>query len=905
MPAGPSVAQRDMPSRIGKHVIDRARLRDQAFSLTDVRLTHVHAPAGFGKTTLMRQWYEALEKAGHVVAWLNADRHDLDIVRRITAVLSDQMSELSALLSRADSEGGFRTTDVEVQALIRAAAASDRPIVIFVDEAEMLRQEAGAALLRMIGWLPENMSFVCGSRGKLPFPVARLQALGELAECRAHDLRFTVAETREAARAAGIDDLQATELQGLHERTEGWATGLKLALLAMRGESNKARLIASFSGHKTLVADFFSETVFGQQTAEVQNFLMRTGVFDRFSAEMCDAVLGITGSQDLLSQIESAGLFLIPLDDERHYYRYHGLFSSFLGRRLNDLDPGTAEALHLAASKWFAKTGANNLAVEHALKSGNTAWLAELLDEVGEDMTYTGSMTYIEGLVKNLPPSLVVQWPRLLMIVAWAQSRRVQIESAERTLGLARERIDQMEADGASAEEIVKLRTTFSHREMTLAAAQDKFAIVEQMSNRIQRENPECHPYLACTLYGQTIRALREQFKIGEVEKLEAKARGGLEKSGYKFAYVALQAIVGPTLHAIGRTAAGKVALEHGLSQALSYHGEKTGLGALPALPLAELAYECNDLETARALIDGYLDKARVYGFADELSSGYTVAARLHALDSAFDAAFRVLDEAHSIALECGIERLRLRVIAERVRLLIRIGHIERAQHLAQITLPTDIEALAPNSLSTSLDETMATIAVRASMTQGEHKNALQTALRWRQFAAHRGMVRSQLHWNVLSTRCQFLLGERRAAQRHLREAVIVGAENRLLRPFVDEGLVIQELLREAYGDGQNSGHPAEQFARDILRAFGANFEDLPATGDLPFDEMGLDGKITGREIEILSFVAAGLRNREIGLRLGLTEGSVKWYMQQIYDKIGTRRRTVAVERARQFGLLN
>jgi len=117
---------------------------------------------------------------------------------------------------------------------------------------------------------------------------------------------------------------------------------------------------------------------------------------------------------------------------------------------------------------------------------------------------------------------------------------------------------------------------------------------------------------------------------------------------------------------------------------------------------------------------------------------------------------------------------------------------------------------------------------------------------------------------------------------------------------------VIHELLREAYGDGQNSGHPAEQFAREILRASGTGIEDLsPTIEDQHSNEMGLDGKITGREIEILSFVAAGLRNREIGLRLGLTEGSVKWYMQQIYDKIGTRRRTIAVERARQFGLLN
>lgn len=890
-----------IPSRIGKYIINRERLRVLAARLPEARLTHVHAPAGFGKTTLLRQWYEALQGGDTIVAWLNANRHERDIVRQIVMLLSPLMPELGALLDKTD---GFRTTDLEVQALLKAATASERSLIIFIDEAELLREESAVLLLRLIDWLPQNISFVCASRGRLPFPISRLQALGEVVELGPEVLRFTVDETRDAALATGLRDLQSPELEGLHRRTEGWATGLKLALLAMRGESDTARLIASFSGHKALVADYFSETVFSQQSEELQDFLMCTAVFEKFDAPMCDAILETTGSRDLVAQVENAGLFLIPLDDERKNYRYHGLFASFLRRRLVDLQPGRVRELHLAASRRFAESGDDHLAVDHAMQSGDLHWLAELLNGVCEQMTYRGGMTGIEALAENLPQEVLALWPRLLMVVAWAQLRRMHFDTAARTLDIALQRIADLEAGGADPSDIAQLRFTHCHRQMMLEAAQDNWQRVLELTAHLQREDPDCHPYLACTIYGQSMRALREQFRFAEVEKLQSKARGGLEKSGYKFAYVAFQAIIGPTLDAIGRTAAAKQALEHGLLQAVSFAGENSGLGALPALPLAELAYDRNEIETARSMIFGYLSKARLYGFSDELSSGYVTAAKLCALDGEVTAALGMLDEANSVALECGADRLRVFATAERVRLLLRAGHIERAMQIAESVLPKLEVEPNPHAACTTVEEMTAILWVRTAMVQGRYKESLAMAQRWRQFMIHRGALRSQLRWNLLCAQSRVIMGDRRAAQRHLREALLVGAENELVRPFVDEGPVIGELLYEAYAETPTTSHPAEHFARKLLLEFGAQSPAKAEAGGDIADAIGLDGRITEREIEILNFVAAGLRNREIGMRLGLTEGSVKWYMQQIYDKVGTRRRTVAVERARQFGLL-
>jgi len=238
--------------------------------------------------------------------------------------------------------------------------------------------------------------------------------------------------------------------------------------------------------------------------------------------------------------------------------------------------------------------------------------------------------------------------------------------------------------------------------------------------------------------------------------------------------------------------------------------------------------------------------------------------------------------------------------------LLIKSGAIERAQQYAHAHgIPENAAGIMPQIYSTSVDQAVATAWVRLAMTRSDHQGAVQACQRWRQFAMHRGAVRAQLHWHLLLAQASFMSGDARAAQRSLRDAIVIATDGGLMRPFIDEGNVIRELLQEAYAAGPLTKHKTEVFAHDLLSRFGAGSTALAShLSPDEDDDTYFDGKINGREIEILNFVAAGLRNREIGDRLGLTEGSVKWYMQQIYDKIGARRRSVAVDRARQLGLL-
>jgi LuxR family maltose regulon positive regulatory protein len=292
---------------------------------------------------------------------------------------------------------------------------------------------------------------------------------------------------------------------------------------------------------------------------------------------------------------------------------------------------------------------------------------------------------------------------------------------------------------------------------------------------------------------------------------------------------------------------------------------------------------------------------ARELCFVDQLIAGHIVASRLRAAEGDMAGAEHALDDASRVALECNLERLSLAVLNERVRLLIRNGRSETAAHLAMQDGIEEAACQMPRSGSTTTDELRAMIAARVAISQNRATQVLSGVRHWRTFCQHRGAVRSLVRWNLLMAQALMMTGETVASQRVMHEAIVAATPMKAVRSFVDEGPAVLTILSDAYLDAPPTGHPADVFARSVLEAFAwkGRRADIPVAG-----VEGLYGKLSAKEIEILILVDYGMRNREIGNRLGLTEGSVKWYMQQVYDKVGIRRRSQAVERARRLGLM-
>lgn len=333
----------------------------------------------------------------------------------------------------------------------------------------------------------------------------------------------------------------------------------------------------------------------------------------------------------------------------------------------------------------------------------------------------------------------------------------------------------------------------------------------------------------------------------------------------------------------------------------MARESQVSGLAALPALPMAEIHYECGELEEAGRLVEQHLPAIRQWGFVDQIASGYLVRARLAAANGDLAAAISGLEEAHLVALECGLDRLRAMVISEQVKILIKIGQLDEAEQLfLSCDLIFDGEPV-PTLNPTRLNEWLAIAWLRIEMHRFRLVRSRKVARRWLEFVRKRGAVRSALTFELLLAEIAVLSGNRSEARRSVRSAVELAEPGGWLRPFLDEGEAIGSLILEAYGSGPILENPIDRFASKLVLAL----QGKSPSDDHTDNDYGPSGGLSHREIEILTQVSGGLRNREIGDRLGLTEGTVKWYMQQIYDKLGVRRRPQAVIRARQLGILS
>src|SRR5215470_15913758 len=337
-PAGGAAFERDVLLATKLHMprsqqgfVVRLRLVEALDEGLSRRLMLVCAPAGFGKTALLADW---ARRGSRPVAWLSLDAGDNDPARFWRHAV--------AALDRVRPGIGE----------LAAQPGEDKLLLVLDDYHLIDTQQVQDSLAFLLEHLPSSMHLVLASRADPPLPLARLRARGQLAELRAAELRFTADEAAALLREAVGGDLPGTMVGALAARTEGWAAGLQLAGLSLRGQQDKAGLVAAFSGSHRYVLDYLADEVLERQDEQLRGFLLETSVLDRLSSALCDAVTGRTGSQAMLEQVERAGLFMVPLDEVRGWWRYHHLFADLLRARLQAEQPGRVEALHRAAAAW-------------------------------------------------------------------------------------------------------------------------------------------------------------------------------------------------------------------------------------------------------------------------------------------------------------------------------------------------------------------------------------------------------------------------------------------------------------------------------------------------------------------------------------------------------------------------
>ena len=868
------------PARGDRALVPRPRLLALLDAARGVRLILVRAPAGYGKTALAGQWRDQL---------MAERRHVVTIaITRDGAVLTDSARRPAVV--RLDDHAQ----------LIRIVAERQRQrseSVLIIDDWHLMAADGADALMAgIVAGRDSKLTVMVATRQAPRTALARARAFGEVVDIDAHALRFT---RDEAAVLLGIDADRAADGAVLGEAmqaSEGWPFALRLE--AGRRSAGRRERPSRVSAENGLIQAFFQEEVFAALPADLAAFLVSTALIERLDADLCDTVLETSGSGDRLEALEQAGLFIETVDDQRGGYRHHPLFARFLRAQLRRRPAAEVQRLAIRAADWLELKGWFADAAGQAIEAGAFERAADILDSHCFTAYCNGVGHGFAALMLRLPRRVLGRRPKLLLYAAQAASVSRELRLAEDLLGLVdahRRPAGGLLPDGAELDHLVL------HRRMLMAQAEDDQPSAERKCQALVPNCGSLDPYTRGTIYGSLLLARREQFKLGDAVDLENAGIREFNRCNSPYGLVWHLSVVGPTRFLTGDIAGAARRLDQAVALATTFE-DQDWLAELPGPLLAEVLYERDELDRSRELVDRHFPSTN-RGFVDQYVAGYMTAARFQALNGDMAAADRRLADGLAVAEQRNLDRLRQNLVTERIRLLLRFGEREEALRLGQeeglIGAP---DGLKPRLDAASRDEARAFGWMRLAIARGASVDAIGFGQRWLRFAVQAGAVRSAIRWEILLTRAHLAGADERQARRILRSAVARAAPGGFVRSFLDEGDDVMGLLKSQFEASPICETPADRFLARLVATRADMPERRSGTGAVA---AGGEGALNPRQVDILQMAGAGMRNSEIAERVGMTEGSVKWYLQQIYDRIGVRRRSGAIQRARELGLIS
>ena len=850
-------------------------------------VTLISAPAGFGKTTLMSEWIDDCERPA---AWLSLDEGDNDPTRflaYLVAALRTIAGNIGEEVLAALHAPQLQPPPIEsilTDLLNEITNIPDNFILVFDDYHVIDSKPVDHAITFLLEHQPSQVHLVIITREDPDLPLARLRAQSKMTELRAADLRFTTSEAAEFLNHIMGLNLRAEDVAALETRTEGWIAGLQLAAISMQGHQDAANFIQSFTGSHYFVMDYLVEEVLQQQSESIQMFLIQTSILDRLCGSLCDAVLldSSTSGQQTLEYLERANLFIIPLDNERRWYRYHHLFADLLRQRLHQSTGSSTvdresrvHELHVRASQWFED---NDLAIEafrHAAAANDIERAERLIDGKGIPLHFSGGVAPILRWLESLSPAVMnarpsLWWRHAAMLLINGQTAGVseKLQSAETALSVI---LQGAEPDDQTRGLIGQIAAA------TATLALTRYDI-DAMINQSHRALEFLHP-------GNLFTRATANWTLGYAYLL----RG--ERIAARLAFnesITLSRAAGAVFSLILATIGlGNIQeADNELYQAAETYQQVLQLaGDRPQqiineayLGLARIFYEWNDLDAAQKHGEQSLQLAKQYErVIDRFLICEVFLARLKLAQGNVEGAASILAQADQSARQQNFVHRIPEIAAAQVLTLIRQGNLSAAAHLAQThKLPIS--------------------QARVHLAQEKPYEALEVLDVWSQHIESMGWKDEQLKVLLLQAIGYQALGEDNKALQLLGNAVTLAEPGGFIRIFVDEGAPIAQLLNKM----NDKDARIQEYIQKLLAAFNKQ-QDTPASS---FIHQPLVEPLSQREMEVLQLIAQGLSNDEIGKQLFLALDTVKGHNRRIYDKLQVQRRTEAVARARELGLL-
>ena len=838
------------------------------------KLTLISAPAGFGKTTLVSSWIDTLQTENATlpplstqIAWLSLDKNDHVPARFLSYIIAalQRVDPHIGVSARSMLQASPLPVPTLLTALLNDIAARPDPLVLVLDDYHVVdAQPIDEALAFLLDHMPPQLHLMITTREDPDLPLARLRVRGQLTAVRASDLRFDLTEAAVFLRQTMGLDLSEDNIAALEARTEGWVAGLQLASISLQGRQHDAAdFIDAFTGSHRFVLDYLVEEVLHQQSESVQRFLLQTSILDRLCGPLCDAVSLSIDGQATLEALERANLFLIPLDNERRWYRYHHLFVEFLRQRLQQQDPNNIAEHEIRASEWYEDNGYEIEAFQHAVAANDVQRAERLVEGEGTPMHFRGAGAYVLNWLASLStteldarPSLWVIYASTLLFVGQHLAVEQKLQAAEAAL-----------KESGSDDKTTDLVGRIAALRATLAVIQNDVETIIAESLRAQQN---LHPD---NLIYRTIAT----WALGVAYQFQG------DRAAASRAFTETISIGGDSIYVIAATInLGNIQeSDNQLTLATKTYKNSLHLAGDPPQPiacegflgLARIHYEWNDLAAAEQYGQQCFQMTQQMDNVDSFVSYGVFLSRLMLARGDVPGAVTVMEEVEEFVHHNNFEFRMPNVADAQVLALLREGSVEKAAQLAEMhDLPFS--------------------QARVHLAEGDSATALAILERLRQQA--KDQPDERLKVAVLQAIAYQANGELDKALQALGDALMLAEPDGFMRIFLDEGTVMAQLLSDAMAQGMMPGYVSK-----LLAVFEAEKQEP----DLPLPQALID-PLSERELEVLALVAAGLKNKEIAEQLFISLNTVLYHIKNIYDKLGVRKRTLAIIKARELDLL-
>ncbi len=905
------------------NLVSRPRLTTRVEVGLAGRLTLISAPAGFGKTTLVSEWVAG---CGRPAAWLSLDEGDNDPVRFLTYLVAAVQTIAphigAAMLSMLQAPQP-PPTEVILTALLNEVTSLPDPFLLVLDDYHVIDAHAvDQTLTFLLEHMPPQMRLVIATREDPPLPVARHRARGQLTELRAADLRFTPAEAAEFLNHAMGLNLSAEAIATLEDRTEGWIAGLQLAALSMQGRQDVAGFIRAFAGDHRYIVDYLVDEVLERQPEAVRRFLLQTAILDRLSGPLCDAILDegrrtedeeltepsssvFRPSSRLLEHLERANLFLMPLDDQRQWYRYHHLFADVLAARLRAEEPAQVRALHRRASAWYEQHGSATDAVRHALAAEDFERAAGLVERAWPAMLRSRQEALALGWLRALPDELLRCRPVLSAAYAATLLASGELEGVEVRLRAAERWLET--PSGETRPEpgrrmVVVDEEAFRYLPGSIAVWRAGQALVlGDVANTVTyarraldlvAEDDHLRRGQAATLLGL---AAWTNGDLEAAHRTYAEGMARLEQVGHHSSAIGCAIALADIRLAQGRLRDAMRTYERGLQLATERGGPVLRGAADMYVGLSVLYREHNDLDAAAQHLLRSKELGEHMGLPQNPYRWRVSMARIRETEGDLVGAVALLDEAERLYAGDFFPNVRP-VPAVRTRVWVKQGRLNEAIRWA------DEQSLSAQDALSYLREfehiTLARLLLAWSERDGvdatlrEAVGLLDRLLGAAEAGGRMGSVIEILALQALAQRMQ---GDIPAALAPLERALTLAEPEGYVRMFVDEGQSMAELLTRLKDTvGQR---PA--YIRQLRAAFGKPEAVQPSA----FSPQPLVEPLSEREHDVLRLLRTDLDGPDIARALVVSLSTVRTHTRNIYGKLGVNNRRAAVRRAEELNL--